>query len=612
MRFLGVCLMLALLVPGNARGAGPDLGPLERSSVDAALAQRGLAIEPSPEGKVVGTIHVVNLDVFQPSDGGLLQWFNHFHRTSREWHVRRESLLQPGMAYDPLRVDETLRNLRNRAAYASKDPPVTGIAAMVPIRAATAGTVDLLIVTRDVWSLRFNTEYEYELGYLIKLNTSLSENNLFGWRKQAAVAFDLEPGLIMAGPNYFDPNVLGTRLRLLVAYYQIWERKLGELAAGPHTGSSSRLRIEYPFYALSNRWGAFVDGSDSSYLHRWIGGDGKTLQWFNPATSTCQSPPSQGYVDPVTGVDVNAACAFRLHRTTVRSGFTRAIPRPWLVQRFSFGNELGRIRPTLSPDFPSQFRDQFTSTLYYPVAERTSSLYVQYEAFTPRYRTYRNLDTYDLAEDEQLGPSVTLKLGRASTLLGSERDFFSFLAQARVNLALGGGFQSLGASWESRLYGDRWSDQLLKSSLRAATPVLGGVVRVVASGVAGHRIDNALRHYVAVGALEGLRGYPVNAFSGADYYLAHLELRSVPVPVWSLRLGGIVFADAGHAANTWQALDLYSDVGLGVRLLIPQLNAEPLRCDWAFPLQAYRDQRGAILANPGWPGRLSCGFYQAF
>ena len=94
-----IALSLLLLAPEPARAAGVgELGTLENGAVDTALAARGLVIDPAPDGKIVGFIHVVNLDVFQPSDGRLLEWFNYFHRTSREHHVRRESLLLPGRA----------------------------------------------------------------------------------------------------------------------------------------------------------------------------------------------------------------------------------------------------------------------------------------------------------------------------------------------------------------------------------------------------------------------------------------------------------------------------------------------------------------------------------
>ncbi len=604
-------LFAVLHVPGPSRAAGYDqLGTLERGAVDVALAARGLAIDPAPTGKVVGFIHVVNLDVFQPSDGRLLEWFNHFHRTTREDHIRRESLLLPGMAYDPALADETMRNLRNRSTYATLDPTWSSIVAMVPVKAATPGTVDVLIVTRDVWSLRLNSDYNYQPGYLITLNASLAENNLLGWRKQMSVEFIMRQGDMWLGPTYLDPNVLGTHLRFTSAFYEGWARKIGEVAAGPREGFSDWQRLEYPFYALSQHWGGFVDGSYTTSVTRMIEGtDGSpaaVLTRFNPDTDQCVLPG--GPSDPSS--TLTGACAYRYRVGAFTTGLTRSFPRSWLIQRVTVGNEIGLVRPSFLADFPAdtELRAGFEKT-YFRIAERTSGLYAQYDAFTPRYRTYHDLDTYDLGEDQRLGPSVTLRFGRASTLLGSEADFFRFQAEAHVNLGLLGGYQNVGASWESRDYSDGLRDQLIKAQFYAASPVLARSVRVVASGTAGFVADNVHRMQVYVGGLEGLRGYPVNTFLGYDWYLAHLELRSMALSVSSLRLGGLVFADAGHAADTAQGLMLYGDAGAGLRLLVPQLNADVLRCDWAFPLRA---ARADAQVPAGWPGRISCGFRQAF
>ena len=609
-----IALSLLLLAPEPARAAGVgELGTLENGAVDTALAARGLVLDPAPDGKVVGFIHVVNLDVFQPSDGRLLEWFNYFHRTSREHHVRRESLLLPGRAYDPALVDETMRSLRNRTSYGANDPTWSGIVAMVPVippQAAGPGTVDVLIVTRDVWSLRLNSDYNYQPGYLITANASLAENNFLGWRKQAAVEFKMRQGDMWLGPTYMDPNVLGTHLRLTVAVYQGWARKIGELAAGPPEGFSDWQRLEYPFYALSQRWGGSIDFNYNTSVERSISGastsQAAVLRRFNPDLGQCVTPG--GPSDPNSALTVE--CAYRSHTGAFISGLTRSFPRPWLVQRLTVGNEIGLVRPSFLPNFPNsptdqKLRDSFAQQ-YFRISERTSGLYAQYDAFTPRYRTYRDLDAYDLAEDNRLGPSVTLKFGRASTWLGSDADFFRFKAEAHINLGLLGGFQNVGVSWESRAYGDGLRDQLIKAQFYAATPILARSLRLVASGIAGFMADNVHRAQVYVGGLEGLRGYPVNTFLGYDWYLAHLELRSMALSLASLRLGGLIFADAGHTADTAQALMLYGDAGGGLRLLIPQLNAEVLRCDWAFPLRPY----GQVQA--GWPGRISCGFRQVF
>jgi hypothetical protein len=198
-----------------------------------------------------------------------------------------------------------------------------------------------------------------------------------------------------------------------------------------------------------------------------------------------------------------------------------------------------------------------------------------------------------------------LKAGQASTLLGSEQDFFLWRSEAHVNAALLGGFQNIGASWEGRRYGYGPRDELVSGQVLVASPILARTFRVVTFAKGGFMVNNVHRDYIYVGAIEGMRGYPVNEFSGHAYYHAHLELRSMALPMASLRVGGLVFADAGHAAMNLKELAFYDDAGLGLRLLIPQLNAEVLRCDWALNFRT-----AGIPA--GWPGRISCGFRQVF
>jgi hypothetical protein len=204
------------------------------------------------------------------------------------------------------------------------------------------------------------------------------------------------------------------------------------------------------------------------------------------------------------------------------------------------------------PNFPTpidpDLRASFAKT-YFRISERTSGLYAN--TMPSPHATGPTATSTPTISPRTIGsvPSITLKFGRASTWLGSEADFFRFKAEAHINARLPRRFQNLGASWESRDYSDGLRDQLIKAQFYAATPVLARSFRVVASGVAGFVADNVHRAQVYVGGLEGLRGYPVNIFLGYDWYHAHLELRSMALSVASLRLGGLVFADAGHAAD---------------------------------------------------------------
>jgi hypothetical protein len=53
-------------------------------------------------------------------------------------------------------------------------------------------------------------------------------------------------------------------------------------------------------------------------------------------------------------------------------------------------------------------------------------------------------------------------------------------------------------------------------------------------------------------------------------------------------------------------MDIRTDVGVGLRWLIPHLNASVIRVDWAVPLQ------NGIVTPGGLPGRASAGFQQTF
>src|SRR5688500_4211788 len=108
-----VALALALLitVAGRVRAAVyEELGTLERETVDAVLAERGLRVDAAPAGKRVGQVIVANRDVFAQNEGPL-RWFNVFHFATRGYIIEREVLVQPGQTWDQELVDETRRRL---------------------------------------------------------------------------------------------------------------------------------------------------------------------------------------------------------------------------------------------------------------------------------------------------------------------------------------------------------------------------------------------------------------------------------------------------------------------------------------------------------------------
>ena len=604
---LVVAVALGFVASAAAAARSLDsLGVLERQAVEDALAARSLTLDAAPEGKRVGAVQVFNHEVFSARDS-YFQLLNIFHRTTREPIIRREVLLRPGDPYNEALVEETVRNLR--------DGDLSSLVAILPVKSATPGEVDLLVVTRDVWSLRFNTEFDAGEGTLRSLSTSLSENNLFGWRKRFSFAFNLGRGAYSVGPTYVDPNIAGTRLSFSGSFRAVYTRELAEPAgralegastessrgwglSGRREGYSASGRLSYPLFSLASRWGASLAASYSNGVARSFLGNDLRLIDLRGTMAREQLP-----------------YAYRLRSSSVDTQLVRSLGHR-VIHRVAVGHSLSTVRPSFLQDWPPQ--DPTERAAYaaqvFPRSERLSSIYLSYLLFTPRYRVYRDFSTYDLGEDVLLGPSASASLSRAAGWLGSENIYTGMSASAGWTLDLGDGLQRVSLSWSGAVRDGRLVDQNRGASLFLATPMLRKLVRLVGEVGASVLVDNTRPNvYYTVGAENGLRGYATGEFLGQASWLGHLEARSAPAPLWALRFGMVVFYDVGHAADSLAELGARHDAGLGLRLLIPQLNFYVLRVDWAIPFQnGERTPTGALFTTAGFPGRISAGFRQVF
>jgi hypothetical protein len=456
------------------------------------------------------------------------------------------------------------------------------------------GTVDVLAVTRDVWSLRFNTNFELQQNTLSLLDTSLSENNLFGWRKFLSFGFTLTLGNYAIGPTYFDPNILGTRLQLFANALAYYTR-----GTNAYEGNFETLSLVYPLFSLASRWGAGLAVSHEDVLLREFTG-----------TSLTRVPLMSDTECLVVCVNGSKPVPFIFRRrfAIVDANATRSFGA-FVIQRLSLGYRFDdrRSLPDETFDYgvtPVQVQEFVNQ--YAPITERRSEPYVSYSMFTARYAVYRDLNTFDLRENAQLGPSASVAAAYGSPELGA--DFRAFPLSAAAAWTWGPGAALARASFGGgmRLRDGVAIDQSLEGKLYFASPPIKRALRVVASVQAdAARNDTQHTRYV-LGGDTGLRGYIIGEFQGSSAAIGHLELRSAPLAVWSQRFGLLLFCDAGDAASSLYALRLRTDVGLGLRWLIPQLNSYVIRFDWAVPLV------DGIETRAGLPGRVSAGFAQIF
>jgi len=580
-------LLLLVAAPVDQARAEPvgSLGRLERESVDEALVRLGLTIDPSPDGKVVGRVHVVNQDVFSQRDGSF-QLLNVLHRTTRPYIIERELLLRPGQPWDEQLADESVRNFLTQPPLFFSDgslygaPQVSGVVAIAPVASAVPGTVDLLAVTRDVWSLRFNTEFNFQKNTLSMLRTAISENNLFGWRKQLTAGFELDQGRFGIGPTYFDPNLAGTRLTLLAKGAAWYERD-----AQAYEGDSEVFSLRYPLYSLARRWGAGLDVSHQDVVVR----------------SFCD--------DQVCPVDVGGTpvpLAYRFRTLAVDANLVRSFGDT-VKQRLTAGHRVLGRRALVVAGFPADpaLATAFLAT-WAPSRETRSEPYLRYELFTARYGVYRDHDTFDLRETHRLGPLLALEIAAGLPALGA--DFVAYPLSAVLSWAVapgGTGFGVAQVQGSARARAGELIDQRLSGVLYLASPVIARAGRVVVSATTDAVRADTNRTRFFLGGDTGLRGYQIGEFQGTVEAAFHAEARTAALPFYSQRFGALLFYDVGDAAPSYDALGAHHDFGVGLRWLIPQLASSVVRIDWAIATDT------GPYTRPGLPGRITAGFMQS-
>ncbi|HET9622584.1 MAG TPA: BamA/TamA family outer membrane protein [Kofleriaceae bacterium] len=538
------------------------LSTLEQASVRRAFAARGYEIDAAPWGKVIERVEVYNEDVFAEPNP-FLQFFNHFHVTTTERTIRTDSVVQAGEVWDQARVEETARHLR--------DPLYSSVVAVVPVVARDPAKVNVLIVTRDIWSLRFNTSYTFQQGKLTNLSTSLSENNFLGRRELLSLGLVMDQGAIAVGPLFIDKNLFGEHINFQAQVQDIINRDdLLQHSTLHNEGTQSTITLTRPLWSLASEWAGGVVFTHRFAINRQFRGTAlDTIAFQDPAT---------GVVSPPFGRE------YKMHQWNVNAFVTRQ----WgseVKQQLSFGHTVDNQRPRPLDDFAGTAaeRQAFIDDVL-PRSEVTSVPYVEYAMFTPRYHTLRNISSFDLAEDLRVGPSLDLVLGQGLKLLGSDNNF------QRWSSSLGwvfpwtrDGFVSVSGSFNGRYQSGDIIDATASGTLRFATPPIQGVVRLLAQSQISTRFHDTQNNFYALGSDTGLRGFAINQFTGQRFFDTQIEARTLPYPVWVFRIGGVAFYDLGDAADTFKQFQLHQDAGIGLRALIPQLSSQLYKFDFAIP-----------------------------
>jgi hypothetical protein len=581
---LGLALTFAT-ASATVRANQPTYTSFERDVIHRELARTGGKLDPAPEGKIISRIDVVRLEVFDERDP-IPDFVNVFHTTTREEAIRQELLFREGEPFTASRVDESARNFRSLRQLS--------LVLVVPVDDGEPGRVRVLVITKDVWSVRLNWDLEFVGERLNFLVLHPSEENLAGTHVSVGALFTLYPYTYSAGLTLGHNRLFGSRFAASGSYNLFFNRETGK-----NEGSYGSFIYSLPRYSAEQEW-SFNTG----------------LLWSDQlGRINLRTTRSVGAGNPAFDREFGSAIAetrrftYRAEKYVGGSEVTRSFGREHKID-LTAGLEVDRLAytPHIPADTEPALRDRALDVI--PLGDTRYSPFVQLESYENRFLKTIELETLGLQEDIRLGHEALLRVYPASTRLGSSRDLIGVLSGVSYTLALGDGLARAVVSSTIEYAAERKHQVLTTVALRLATPRLG-LGRLIFDSFTAERSYNYLNRAYILGGDDRLRGYPTGSTEiagaeeqrGEDAFALNSEFRSRGVDILSAQCGFALFHDLGDAGPSLGELELKQSVGLGLRVLFPQFDRVVFRVDWAVPLSPGYDRL---------PGAFTVAFEQAF
>lgn len=615
-----------------------ELSSYEQESLDIALQKTHSVREPFPEGKTIEGIDIVSLEVLEERDGLPLLFLNAFHTTTKRNVIEREVLLRPGQLYDQALVDESERILRNYIQIS--------VVLAVPTKASSPDKVRLLIVAKDVWSLRVSWAPSFYNGKLVGLALQPAEWNLAGTAHRASASLNFTPLEYWVGLGYTAPRIGDGRMD----GYASANVSLDCRTHQPK-GATGNFGYGQPLYSSQSEWSWYTAMQWTDVLQRPASALGAAI---------CSSPRTRSYTSFARYLEPDAAdhlavrsvevpYRYREERLRGQLLFTRSYYRLNKLN-LSFGLEaderafradepepgevVGRISTWESKggaavdcakepnrcvrstsvfainDNEKAAASREFQTRGLPPRDERISPYFQIHAYRSLYQRLINYDTLGLQEDVQLGHNVYLRLYPAFRPLSS-RSLLGVFSSATYTWQIADGFAKVlgaglvelaqtgnengpvydAANNPHEVQGLAQSDAQVQLEAHFASPDLGAGRFVSNVELLSRPVRYLNRLPYVLGGTDQLRGYAAGAFFGTNRFAANTEFRTRPLRVLSVLAGLNAFWDAGDASYDWK-FQLKHGVGVGVRFLFPQLDREVFRVDVAIPIKPH--ERGEL------------------
>lgn len=516
--------------------------------------------ERCEEGRIA-SIAVLRHPVFDSNNNGTLAKVyaaaNWLHVETREHVIRRELLFEVGDCVDPLRFSESERLLRNFRFIES---------ASVETRQRSDGDVDVIVVTRDDWTLRFEPRFNLGGGFSIT-GLGLAERNIAGRGSSIELLYVDRFGRDDVGLSYFDPQLLGSRLDLLLS------------GVRTEPGWTVDFSVAYPFLGLVGRWAAFQETFYSERWFRYVATDseeGGTPEFIQPLTQRLFELGGAGRrAAGRRGISVKqATVGLTVSYEDLRYG-------EGLYRDSVAAADLGLLGSIADSLLPTQLRPR--ETLRVNLILGFGGLW---------YTQRRGVSTLRGEEDIAIGGTADVILGLAGKAFGTSD------SHLLIGLNLYGGARILGnwfsllrvdgearQDYEARQWRDvfaavEWTNFWLVSSRNAS--------QITARFSGGW--ETTVPFQLTLGGPWGLVGYAPDRYPGGARLAVSVENRHRLTTIGKLfDVGSTVFLDVGRMwandAAFGVSSGLRASAGLGVRVASPTGSRTTYRLQAAMPIE---------------------------
>lgn len=466
-------------------------------------------------GAVVGHVEIDNENIFDLNDPKDNNWLfrlaDRLHPVTRSRTITDQLLFHTGERYSRHLLDESARILRgNPYFYDASIRPV----------AYHDGRVDILVMTRDVWTLNPGFNFSRS-GGKSETGFRIEEVNTAGTGTSVKLEHSNSVDRTESDIEVRNPHTLGSWFTTDIAY--------GSLS----DGKMRRFILDRPFYSLETRHAGGITLNDNTQDDA-LYDRGEEIDKF----------------------------ADRNRFYQIYGGFSHGLENGW-TQRYSTGIAYDQHVFSRS--------DLWSGPIALPADRKLVYPWLRFDLVQDAFVKLRNHNQIGRTEDFDLGAYVTVQVGYANTALGSSHDAIPFM------LATGDGYAL--TDNDTLLVSSVFTGRVEKGSL--ANGVLDSAVRYYAkqssnwlffstlAGTVGKRLD--LEDQILLGGDNGLRGYPLRYQDGTSRALFTLEERYFTnwYPFRLFRVGAAVFYDMGR---TWgrpplatQGLGLLKDAGFGLR-----------------------------------------------